>query len=403
MSSSTPATNSKVRSFEDRDQKMRDNALRSLDSSSFAQSTVIQDRAKEGVQQLLDNADTRDRELAGRMILTGSPQYRRDFQASLREMRPVGLLNQQGERAAALAVVGTTTTGGYMLPYAFDPTFIKTGAWTNINPYRTVCRVQQIVGANRWEGVSVGAVPAIYETEALAVTEAGPTFARPFLVAQRASSFVSISYETLQDRPDVVTEIADLIQEGKDTLEENQFSIGIGTGVYPLGMFVKSTYTVKETITDNTFAVADLYATEAAVPIRHRRDAIWMLSRAVIRIIQGWETAYGQLFNSTRGYPAVGDIANDPGGNTGMTLLGYPVWETPSAPATVTSDDTIVGILVSPKTFMILDRVGMNVELIPNLIDQATGMPTGQRGILALWRNTADTVNADAGRQININ
>lgn len=392
-----------VRSLADRDQKLRDNAMRSLEGSSFAQSTVVQDKAKEGVQELLDNHDSRDRELAVRMLLTGSPQYKRDFAESLRLMRPVGSVANTAERAAALAVTGTTTTGGYMLPYTFDPTFIKTGAWTSVNPYRQVCRVEQIVGSNNWQGVSVGAVPAIYETEALAVTEAGPTFARPSLTAQRASSFVSLSYETLQDRPDVVSEIADLIQEGKDTLEENQFSIGVGTTVYPLGMFVKSTFTVKETITNDTFAVADLDATEAALPIRHRAQAIWMLSRAVIRIIQGWETAYGKYFESTLGYPAAGPLpAFPPGGNTGLRLLGYPVWETPSAPATVTTDDTIVGILVSPKNYMILDRVGMNVELIPNLVD-GDGKPTGQRGILALWRNTAKALNADAGRQININ
>jgi HK97 family phage major capsid protein len=391
-----------VRSYEERDQKLRDNAMRSLDASSFAHSNVDQSRAKEGVQALLDIHDSRDREVAARILITGSPQYKRDFARSLQEMRPVGLVAEASGRAAALAVTGTTTTGGYMLPYTFDPTFIKTGAWTRINPYRQVCRVEQITGSNNWQGVSVGAVPAIYETEALAVTEAGPTFARPTLTAQRASSFVSLSYETLQDRPDVVSEIADLIQEGKDTLEEAQFSVGVGTTVYPLGMFVKNTFTVKETITDNTFAVADLDATEAALPIRHRADAVWMLSRAVIRIIQGWETAYGKYFASTLGYPAVGELGQNPGGNTGLNLLGYPVWETPSAPVTVTGDDTIVGILVSPKNYMILDRVGMNVELIPNLVD-AAGLPTGQRGILALWRNTAKALNADAGRQININ
>jgi HK97 family phage major capsid protein len=289
-----------------------------------------------------------------------------------------------------------------MLPYTFDPSFIKTGAWTAINPFRQICRVEQIVGSNNWQGVSVGAVPAIYETEALAVTEAGPTFARPSLTAQRASSYVTVSYETLQDNPNIVSEISNLIQEGKDTLEEAQFSIGVGTTVYPLGMFVKDTFTVKETITDNVFAVADLDATEAALPIRHRRDAVWMLSRGVIRIVQGFETAYGKYFNSTLGYPAVGDPQNNPGGNTGLNLLGYPVWETPSAPVTVTGDDTIVGILVSPKNYMILDRVGMNVEVIQNTVN-TNGLPTGQRAILALWRNTARALNADAGRQININ
>ena len=392
-----------VSSLEERDQKFLDNAKRSLDSSMFAQSNVIQDKAKEGVEDLLENHDSANKELATRMLLTGSPQYKRDFAASLREMRPIGTVANLSERAAALAVVGTTTTGGYMLPYTFDPTFIKTGAWTSVNPYRQICRVEQIVGSNNWQGVSVGAVPAIYETEALAVTEAGPTFARPSLTAQRASSLVSLSYETLQDRPDVVSEIADLIQEGKDTLEEAQFSVGVGTTVYPLGMFVKSTFTVKETITNDTFAVADLDATEAALPIRHRAAAVWGFSRAVIRIIQGWETAYGKYFASTLGYPSVGELqGNPPGGNTGLSLLGYPVWEFPSAPVTVTGDDTIVGILVSPKNYMILDRVGMNVELIPNLVD-GSGLPTGQRGILALWRNTAKALNADAGRQVNIN
>lgn len=392
-----------VRSMDERRQKMRDNAMRSLEGSSFAHSNVDQARAKEGVQDLLDNHDSREQELAARMLLTGSPQYRREFAESLRSMRPTEFLDRTAQRAAALAVTGTTTTGGYMLPYTFDPTFIKTGAFTSVNPYRQICRVEQIVGSNNWQGVSVGAVPAIYETEALAVTEAGPTFARPSLTAQRASSFVSLSYETLQDRPDVLSELADLIFEGKETLEEAQFSVGVGTTVYPLGMFVKSTFTVKETITNDTFAVADLDATEAALPIRHRRDAVWMLSRAVIRIIQGWETAYGKYFASTGGYPGVGELAgNPPGGNTGLRLLGYPVWETPSAPVTVTGDDTIVGILVSPKNYMILDRVGMNVELIPNLVN-ADGLPTGQRGVLALWRNTAKALNADAGRQININ
>ncbi|CAB4174349.1 Phage major capsid protein, HK97 [uncultured Caudovirales phage] len=391
-----------VRSYEDRDQKLRDNAMRSLDASSFAQSNVDQARAKEGVQELLDNKDSRNKELAHRILLTGSPQYKRAFADSLVNMRPTPFLDDTHVRAAALAVTGTTTTGGYMLPYVFDPTFIKTGAFTNINPFRQVCRVEQIVGGNKWQGVSVGAVPAIYETEALAITEAGPTFSNPSVQTQRASAFVSLSYETLQDRPSVVAEIADLIQEGKDTLEEAQFSIGAGTTVYPLGMFVKSTFTVKETITNDTFAVADLDATEADLPIRFRRDAIWMLSRGVIRIIQGWETAYSKLFNSTLGYPAVGNIENNPGGNTGLSLLGYPVFETPSAPVTVTSDDTIVGILVSPKNYIIVDRVGMNVELVPNLID-GNGKVTGQRGIFAMFRNSAKALNADAGRQININ
>lgn len=388
----------------DYDQLLRESAMRSADSSTFPTSRD-QTAARQQVQDLMDRVKPGDqgvdpvREVSTRLLQTGSEGYRRTFGKLVAGKH----LTAEEQRYAAIAVVGTTTTGGYAVPYQFDPTIIHTGAYTNINPFRVICRVEQIAGGNVWRGVSAGAVLAAYRAEGAAMEEGGPTLALPTYTAQRADSFITLSREALQDRPDLGGELGSLIAEAKDTLEENQFSIGVGTTVYPHGMFVKSKFTVKETITNDTFAVADLDATEAALPLRFRRDAVWMLARGVIRIIQGWETAYGKLFNSTLGYPAVGDIANNPGGNTGMNLLGYPVWETPSAPVTVTTDDTIVGILVDPKQYIIVDRIGMEVEIIPNMFDATTGYPTGQRGLQAFWRNTAGPINADAGRQININ
>jgi HK97 family phage major capsid protein/HK97 family phage prohead protease len=393
------------RNREDELTLLRESAMRSADDSTFPTAGRQQDVARSQVQDWLDKVTPGEagadpvREVATRLLQTGSEGYRRTFSKLVAGKH----LTAEEQRYAAIAVVGTTTTGGYAVPYQFDPTIIHTGAYTNINPFRVICRVEQIAGGNVWRGVSAGAVLAAYRAEGAAMEEGGPTLALPTYTAQRADSFITLSREALQDRPDLGGELGSLIAEAKDTLEENQFSIGVGTTVYPHGMFVKSKFTVKETITDNTFAVADLDATEAALPLRHRRDAVWMYARGVIRIIQGWETAYGKLFNSTLGYPAVGDIANNPGGNTGMSLLGYPVWETPSAPVTVTGDDTIVGILVSPKNYIIVDRIGMEVEIIPNMFDATTGFPTGQRGLQAFWRNTAGPVNADAGRQININ
>jgi len=48
--------------------------------------------------------------------------------------------------SAVEAQLEPPTTGGYAVPYIFDPTIIHTGAYTNINPYRQICRVEQIVG-----------------------------------------------------------------------------------------------------------------------------------------------------------------------------------------------------------------------------------------------------------------
>jgi hypothetical protein len=42
----------------------------------------------------------------------------------------------------------------------------------------------------------------------------------------------------------------------------------------------------------------------------------------------------------------------------------------------------------------VLDRIGLNVELIPNLFSSL--QPTGQRGLYAYWRNTSKVLSANA-------
>jgi HK97 family phage major capsid protein len=104
----------------------------------------------------------------------------------------------------------------------------------------------------------------------------------------------------------------------------------------------------------------------------------------------------------------VGELmANNPrsdggNGNTGLRLLGYPVNELSTCPATVVNGvkDILLGDF---SMYKIIDRVGMNLELVSNLTQQATagtgfGMPTGQRGIFAWWRNGAKVLDAVAFR-----
>ena len=51
----------------------------------------------------------------------------------------------------------------------------------------------------------------------------------------------------------------------------------------------------------------------------------------------------------------------------------------------------------APAHFAIVDRVGLNIEVIPRLVGAAF-RPTGQRGLLALWRNTSRLFDANAFR-----
>lgn len=47
--------------------------------------------------------------------------------------------------------------------------------------------------------------------------------------------------------------------------------------------------------------------------------------------------------------------------------------------------------------FLIVDRIGMNVELVPHLLG-ANRRPTGERGILAVWMNNCKVLVDNAFR-----
>ena len=390
---------SKSRSEEEFHQGLRDNAMRSVERAKFPHPNADQAGAQTHIASLLDYKDSPDKELAQRILTTGTPLYKRTFNKLISGVQ----LSPEEQRAAALAVTGTTTTGGFAVPYVFDPTIIAIGAHTSVMPYRVACRNETIVGGNNWRAVTATAVVAAYQSEAAAEGEQGPTFGQPTFTVQRASAFATVSYETLQDRPDIGAELSVLFQEAKDTLEEAQFTTGVGTTVYPEGMFLDGAFTAIETVTNNVYAIADVYALESGLPSRHRAGAAWFFNRSVIHTTQGFESVNGILFGGTN-YAAVGTIATNPGGNTGLRLLGYPVWEVPSASALITTSAAIIGVFCDPKKYVIVDRAGMNVEIIPHMLNGATpSFPTGQRGVFAIWRNTARVLDVGAGRQIKVN
>ena len=218
---------------------------------------------------------------------------------------------------------------------------------------------------------------------------------------------VTLSMEFMQDRPDLASEVASLIAEAKDTEEEAIFSTGVGdalgTTFNPIGMFAahgtSGAFTHVQSAGSQAFAIGDLYTVEAGLPIRHRMNAAWFMGRAEIRTIQAVETSGGQLFGGQY-YNSVGYPANSPVGNTGLRLLTYPIYEVPSAP-TGAAANAIVMALGDPKSFGIVERVGMQIEVIPHLFGAAQGnLPTGNRGIYAVWRNTAKPFNVDGMRTL---
>jgi HK97 family phage major capsid protein/HK97 family phage prohead protease len=385
------------RNREEAETLIRENALRSIELS----------RSAKDLNHLVDLIENYDEgtdgkgEIAKRVLATGSPVYRRAFAKYLRHGNTMAFTPE--ESRAAIAVVGTTTTGGYAVPYIFDPTMYHTGVWTAENPFRRACRTVEISNGNNWRTVTVGAITSAYATEALAASENAPSFGQPTYTVQRAQAFATVSIETLEDRADITSELTSVFAESKDTLEENQFAIGVGTTVYPMGMFTDTAYTNQDTATNDVTAIADLQVLEGALPLRYRANGAFFMNRSTLRQLMALDTTYRYFSGAGVQFAGQNQPNGNGGGNTGLQCLGYPVWEVPSAVSTLITDGAIIVVFCDPRSYIIVDRIGMNVEVVPTMLNGATpSFPTGQRGIYVYWRNTAKPITADAGRSLSV-
>jgi HK97 family phage major capsid protein len=89
-------------------------------------------------------------------------------------------------------------------------------------------------------------------------------------------------------------------------------------------------------------------------------------------------------------------IPNNARGTTGDTLVGYGANEVSTMTGTVAAASKIL-CLGDPQYFLIVDRIGLNVEAIPHTFG-SNMRPLGQRGLWAMWRNSSAVLSANAFR-----
>jgi len=363
-------------------QALRDNAMRAVEIATFPHPAAEQDNVRGHIAHLLDTIDGEDKVLAKRILSTGSPAYRRAFGKTLAGAP----LSPEEQRALSQ----TGASGGFAVTFDLDPTIVPTSNG-QVNPFRRVCKVVSIT-SNEWRGVSSGAVVATYRAEVAEVGDNAPTLAQPAFIPKRADAFIPFSIEIGQDWVGLQSEMAKLIQDGKDLLESEQFATGVGTTVFPEGITVGVTNTFT-TATTLVIAAADLYGWESDLAPRFRPNAHVFANRFIYNKIRAIDTAGGaQLWTENL---RVG-LANNATGNTGYNLLGYPANEASGMAASVATT-TKMAVIMDPSYYVIVDRIGMNLELIPHLFATANNRPSGQRGLFAMWRNTARVFDVNAG------
>jgi HK97 family phage major capsid protein len=368
----------------------RDGALRAIELARFPHLGL--ERNREDIQGALEQLlyttqQSHPGEVARHLLATGGPLYRSAFWKAAMAGN-MNALNAAEQRALSLGA----TTGGQAVPFTLDPTVIPTSN-SVVNPARALGRNVTIAGSNTWNGVSSGAIVATRVAEGTAATDNSPTMAAPTAQVTKAHAFVPFSVEIQEDWGALEAEMGRLFSDAKDDEEATAFVTGAGSGVNPQGFVTGTTATVAAA-TGLTVTAANLYALEAALPPRFRPNESFVANRGIYNVIRGLDTAGGAALWL---YVSQGLVTQTPTpGNTGATLLGRGAWEASQMQATVVNAAKIM-VVGDFSYFLVLDRIGMQIELIPFLFGASQGnLPTGQRGLYAWWRNTSKVLSASA-------
>ena len=375
----------RARSIDELPALMRDNAMRAVEQARFP-GAPDRARAQEQVERLLNTVDDEHGTLARRVLTTGSPLYDRAFGKAAKALSTNGLT---AEEMRALSL-GTDTEGGYAVPFDLDPTVILTSDGV-IDPLRAISRVEQIMG-KEWQGITSAGITVTRKAEKAQATDDSPTVGQPTCKTSRVDGFVQFSVEIDADWTRMRSEITTLLADAKATEEADSFVNGDGTanaaGVEPEGILTGVTATVALAST-GALDSEDLYALEEAVPNRFRSRSRFLATRS--------------FYNSVRSLGADSDGGNlwvRLGDGLPPQLIGYPAHEASELPApNLSSDTSVLAVLGDFRHFLIVDRVGMSVELVPHIFG-ANQRPTGQRGIWAYWRNGSKVLVPGAFRKL---
>lgn len=356
----------------------KDNARRAIEVSRFP---GVQNReaAQERATWLVENIDDKDGALAKRMLVTGSPVYERAFGKVAANLSTEGLTS---EERAALAV-GAGATGGFAVPFQLDPTVILTNDG-RINPLRSVARQVQIVG-KEWQGITSAGVTVTRSAEATEVGATDPALAQPTVKAERVTGFVTYSMEVEQDWNQMRSEVTSILADAKE--EEESESFFNGDGIAPNANGIIETLGAGSNVnvaTTGAFVVGDLYSLEEALPPRFRANAVYMANHAKYNDIRQFGTSDSHALweRIGNGMPA--------------ELLGRPALEASAMLSTNAAGERFL-LYGDFRQFLIVDRVGMNVELVPHILG-SNRRPTGQRGLLAVWWNNSKVLVDNAFR-----
>lgn len=368
---------------------LRDRARWSVEESDFPGE---RHRTREEVQTVIDGllsrSGDRSATLARNMLLTGSETYQRAFGQLLIHNGNPGHLSTEEQRALQMGTPAAWSPGSYPVPYQLDPTVTLTSNGA-INPLRQISRVEQIVG-KEWLGVTSTGITVTRGSESTVVGDGTPTLVQPGVAPERVQGFVPFTVEVEQDWSGLLAEIAAMLADAKDVEEASSFTNGNGTAPNAGGI-VGTLANGSLVATGSAGAITvpgDLDIIEAAMAPRFRPAASFIAAKSTFGAVRSAAVAAGDQF----------DVWARIASGTPPELIGYSAYENSEMSTDLTSTTVPFLVMGDFRQFLIVDRIGMTIELVPHLFDASTQRPSGQRGIYAIWRNNSAILAQNAFR-----
>jgi len=366
----------------------RDKALSVLDSRDHVRhlDTGQMDQVDRLLRQRTPDYDPSY--VARMLLLSEAEHYRSAWQKLVTQSQPV-LTSEEARAVNAFTELramagGTDTAGGYGVPVLIDPTIILTGQGS-LNPFRKISRVENVT-TDAWRGVSTAGVNWSYDAEASAVSDDSPTLAQPVVNVHEARGFIPFSIRVGQDYPGFAEEMSKLLAEGYDELQANKHAVGAGDGSNePYGILTAldaNTNVEVVVTTDGSFGGVDISKVWGALPDRYKANSTWVMSTDVGDEVSAFGNGNNPSFFTTDLTGVIEKIKNRP-----------IEWSSYFPAFTATTGASNLAVVGDFRNYLIAQRVGMTVEFIPHLFDQATGRPSGQRGWFAYARDGADSIN----------
>jgi HK97 family phage major capsid protein len=312
----------------------------------------------------------------------GDPDYLAAWTAVIASPDTASLELDQAERAAlrearlasrALNVYALGTDAvdpGWPLPLQVDPTLILVGPGVE-DPLRRLATVRTIVG-RRLTVVTSASVTAAYGAEGTDVVEALPDPTPVEIKAERGAAFLRLTFELLGDLVGALGEIARIFDDAKTNLEAEKFAIGDGSDE-PEGIFVGAPVFAGTPVNPT-----DLREVQSDLGPRYQPGARWLMNLAEANHISTF------VASADADEPQIFDAQG--------RLLRKPVEEVSFAP----DENVIYGDVRAG--FTIVDRLGASIEPTGPHFNPETGVPSGSRGFLLLWRSGSKVVDPEALR-----